>query len=111
MCLQSCSPQNWNNSSSTSTKLELANAVVSILARITRLIGDLSFPGGCRMIESAHMPKAPDAIVEMSPVMTLWHYNLTNSTYVFLAASRHHRQRKGFRRAQGIELFLIRAPA
>jgi hypothetical protein len=45
------------------------------------------------MIESAHMPKAPDAIVEMSPVMTLWHYNLTNSTYVFLAASRHHRHR------------------
>jgi hypothetical protein len=29
--------------------------------------------------ESAHMPKAPDAIVEMSSVMTLWHYNLANS--------------------------------
>jgi hypothetical protein len=34
------------------------------------------------------MPKAPDAIVEMSPVMTLWHYNLANSTYVFLAGEK-----------------------
>ena len=24
---------------------------------------------------------APDAIVETSPVMTLWHYNLANSIY------------------------------
>jgi hypothetical protein len=78
---------------------------------VTRLIGDLSCSGGCRMIESAHIPKAPDAIVEMSPVMTLWHYNLTNSTYVCLATSRHHRHSMGFRRAQGRELFLIRAPA
>ena len=51
----------------------------------------------CRMIEPAHMSKAPDTIVEMSPV-TLWQYNLANSTYVFLAgyaASRHHRHNKG----------------
>ena len=69
----------------------MRTVLFDFFASITRLIGDLSCSGGFGMIESAHMPKAPDAIVEMSPVMTLWHYNLTNSTYVFLAVNRGYR--------------------
>ena len=50
---------------------------MTVIFQVTTLeTGDLSCSGGCGMIEPA-----PDAIVETSPVMTLWHYNLANSIY------------------------------